>query len=297
MKKHLIKYIALLTPMTLLTSCGFGLKELAIGNAYNSTDWNENYYRVWDDKIDVHSENNKITDVIEKDLNKDSDLVFTSYEDNAFLLCEPNARDYVYESDLISDTSYGRNHNMSSIDNSFKYNVTSKLFDGTLFCGGRYEKARVQVGPTNNVGEPERVKDGFGRLFKKELRTADYFAINFKCATDYKTNKSISIPRHYCSIKLKISFFLKNDHGYTQSIVKYDLDNVPANTGDSDRKNDYYFFGFKLKNNEGDHYLDISRCAGIAVQYDLVEDTYSSTYNLGHSIFLYEVLFPHSTWY
>lgn len=291
----------LLPALLLLSSCGFGLKEAVMGDEYNSRVWNENYYRVWDDKIDVHSENNKITEVVERDLDIDRDKVFFSYADPAFGICEPQYNEYVYTSDdIYSDVAYGINHNMSNIDSSFKYNVTSKLFDGRLFCGGRYEKARVQVAPSNNKAEEAGLKDGFGRLFKKELRTADYFAMNFKCSADYKSDKSISIPAHRSSIALRISFYLKNETGYTQSVVKYRLENehsVPANTGDGDRTNQYMFFGFKLSSSDEDHYLDITRCVGFSFQYELIEDSYVSHYDLGHSVLLYEVMFPHSTWY
>lgn len=305
MKKNKLVRLFVFLPLLALTSCGFGLNELVFGDAYNSIYWNENYYRVWDDKIDVHGDN-KITEVVSRNISRDDDLLFYSYTDNAFRICEPHSDEYSYSLNSKSDPhSYGAKHNMSSIDELFKYNVTSKLFDGRLFCGGEFEKARVQIAPVNNIGDEPNLKDGFGRLFKKELRTADYFAINFKCSVDYKTDKSLVLPAHKCSIKLKLSFFLKNETGYTQSIANITLNKVdsthdyraPCNTGDADRESDYMFIGFKLKSSESDSYLDITRCVGFSFQYELIEDEYVSAHNLGHAILLYEVLFPHSTWY
>ncbi len=300
MKKNKFKYF-FLAPILLVTSCGYGLSEVIFDDAYNSVYWNENYYRVWDAKIDEDNPNNKITNTLTRELDKDKDFVFTSYkvddpsETDVFAAVEPNRDNFVYDSDNLSEGSYGKNHNMSSIDNSFKYNITSKLFDGHMFCGGGYEKVRVQVAPNNNIGDEPDAKPGFGRLFKKELRYADYFAMNFKCAVDYKT-QHVTIAKHYSSIDLKLSFYLKNDEGYTKQIVTYTIDKVPTNSGDTFRSTDYMFFGFKLKSNEGDEYLDLTRCAGMSIEYTFVDEI-STTYNLGHSMLVYEVLFPHSTWY
>lgn len=288
-------------PMLLLSSCGFGLSEVVFGDAYNSVRWNDNYYRVWDAKIDVHSEHNSITKVVERELDRDTDRVFLTYDDNAFKLVEPDYDKYRYDSDVKYDDKgrpygYGKNHNMSGIDNSFKYNITSKLFDGQCFCNRNYEKARIQVAPTNNFGEEPGLKDGFGRLFKKEMRTGSYFAMNFKCSVDYKST-TLAIPAHICKIKLHLSFYLRNETGYTQYKVNYDMDNVPSNTGDGIRANDYCFFGFQIHSSEDDHYIDLTRCIGMSIQYDLVEDHYSTENQLGHSMLVYEALFPHSTWY
>jgi len=295
MKKLKLKYLGLIVPAILLTSCGYGLSEVVFGDAYNSVNWNENYYRVWDQSIDVHdSEHNKITNTITTVLDKDNDYVFTSYNDPAFAIVEPNKDNFVYDSDVKGDKAYGKNNNLSSIDETFKYNVTSKLFDGRMFCGGGYEKVRVQVAPKNNPNEKSGLKDGFGRLFKKELKTADYFAMNFKCCVDFKTPSEV-ILEHKSEIDLKLTFYIKNSNGYTAHEVTYHLANVPTNTGDGNRYNDFMFFGFKLHSQQGDEKIDLARCAGMSIQYTFT-DPVSTTKNLGHSMLVYECLFPHSTW-
>ena len=40
---------------------------------------------------------------------------------------------------------WGRQNNLTKIDSSFNYGITSKLYDGRLDCGGYYQLSRVQL--------------------------------------------------------------------------------------------------------------------------------------------------------
>ena len=78
MKKVSISKIFLIFPSLVLTSCGYGLKEVYDGVPYNSTNFVENYYRVWDKTIDHRNDGNKITKTLDtRVLDYEKDSVFT----------------------------------------------------------------------------------------------------------------------------------------------------------------------------------------------------------------------------
>ena len=54
MKKLSISKFLLIVPSLILTSCGYGLKEVYNGVPYNSSNFVDNYYRVWNKNIDYH---------------------------------------------------------------------------------------------------------------------------------------------------------------------------------------------------------------------------------------------------
>ena len=115
---------------------------------------------------------------------------------------------------------------------------------------------------------------------------------------------------------------MKNSKGFTYIPVSYTVDYVPTNSGDDHdeyqdaerrfkgRLNQYICFGFKLHDHKDtdNKYLDLSRLAGISFEYDLIDvyrinekqehipfDPGEDT--MYHSVMLYEVSLPHSTWH
>ncbi len=311
MKKHSISKIFLLFPSLVLTSCGYGLKEVYEGIPYNSTEFTENYYRVWDKSIDYRQEQNKITKTLEtRILEQEKDKVFvkpfagegfeTDYEN--FKICEKNWSGYEYGLDKREPDNgkkaYGPAVKLSAIDQSFNYGVASKLFDGQIFCNGDYQLSRTQVGSTN-LGD----FGGFGVRFAKECTYSEYFMCNFKCS--YVTNESQNLGLCSSSFTLKLSFYLKNDNGFTRVPVEYDIVNAPTNSGDGDRYNGYMCFGFKLHQENDDALLDLNRLAGISFEYELKQinyggapvDLHPDNLTVYHSIMLYEISLPYSTWH
>ena len=297
MKKSLSKLL-ILVPIFSLTACGYSLREIYDGNAYNSGVFAENYYRDWDEAIKEGS--NKVTVKEDIRLEKEKHHVFTSYKDSNFQYCEKNYDSYVYDDQILleeGDTpAYGDQKKLSSIDDSFKYGYVSKLFDGNMFCNGRYQLARVQID-----------EGGFGKLLNKELSQFDFFAMNFKASLDYTYR---SFFKTESKIDLHIGFYLKSgDDSYTLKTVSYVIDNVPTNSTDGHDENHYTFFGFKLDK----EYIDIERCCGISVTYDLLDvtgryrDEGSSTVvmdfnelksaGVDHALMIYEILLPNSTWH
>ncbi len=304
MKKLSPFKLLLIAPSIIITSCGYGLKEVYDGVPYNSSDFFANYYEVWDDKINPYSLKNKITekyDEVELDASKDQ--VFTSLEDNNFDKNDMSSYKYAYGYDLQEPPegmkSYGPAVKMASLDDSFRYGVVSKLFDGQMFCNGYYANARVQVRPTN-----EGENSGFGVLFAKESDNPSYFMMNFKCSLVTQTSQNL--PHGTSNLKLRIGLLYKNDSGYTYLPVTYTVNNVPTNSGDSffdpDHRSELYTcFGFGIGLEKEDPKLVIpnSRLIGFTVQYEKLSDSISGgiseqTY---HAMMLYEVSFPYTTWH
>lgn len=291
--------LLILASSLLLTSCGYGLKETYKGVPYCSPIFEENYFNEWADNINPYNEKNKITETIkEREITAD-DFVFTQFGSNEFRLSEPKTDEYNYEYDIYDSPDerkpYGPAVKLSAIDKSFKYGVTSKLFDGQLFCNGKYQNARTQVEPMEN-GEGK----GFGVQFAKECTRATYIMMNLKCSV--VTKESQHLDSHINSvIKLHIGFYYKNSKGYTYQPLTYTLSKVPTNSSEnhSATNGSYVCFGFNLanilpKDDEG------PRLAGISFQYEKIEDDYSKNHpdeKTMHAVMLYEISLPYSSWH
>lgn len=76
-----IKKVSLILMVGVLSSCGYNLKEVYDGDAYNSPIFGENYYRIYDSDIDPNNQNNKINETVDIELNSDADLVGLKYTD------------------------------------------------------------------------------------------------------------------------------------------------------------------------------------------------------------------------
>lgn len=293
--------LLIIAPALVLTACGYGLKEVYSGVPYNSTVFTENYFNVWKDSINPNKEGNKIT--VKKDtyeLDEEKDNVFTSLKDVSFKNCDDNFTSYAYTYDKDEPTdgtvAYGPAISMSKLDNSFNYGVSSKLFDGQMFCNGDYQNSRTQVEPTNQGSDK-----GFGLLFSKECNDASYFMMNFKCSLVGQDDQDLEIGMVYSDLTLHLGFYLRNDTGYTYVPLTYKVNDVPTNSGDdifseghAGRWKMYTCFGFKLDN------IDTSRLIGFSLQYEKTGDTYSALHpdvKTYHAMMLYEVSFPHTTWH
>ena len=293
MKKFQFKLL-LIAPSLILTSCGYGLKEIYNGVPYTSGNFFENYYSVWNDAINPYKDNNKINNTLEEHaLDVNSDKVFTSVKDVNFEANDIYSDDYVYyydiydpEGDVKDKKPYGPAVKMSNYDDSFRYGVVGKLFDGQMFCNGYYANARVQVKPGKG--------NGFGVLFSKECNDATYMMMNFKCSAVTETRQDLA--RGESDLKLIISLIYKNETGYTYAPIIYDITNVPTNSGDAfnstGRFNSYVCFGFSLEKLEG------NRLIGFTFEYEKTSCTVDGgSEEVHHAVMLYEVSFPYTTWH
>ena len=292
MKRSLFKLL-LIAPSLAITACGYGLKEIYNGVPYNSGDFMKNYYSVWNDKINPYKDNNKITYQEDERELTSADAVFTSTKDATFETLETNSDDYVYyydiyepEGNVANKKPYGPSVKLSNYDDSFKYGVIGKLFDGQMFCNGYYANARVQVKPGRG--------NGFGALFSKECNDAKYMMMNFKCSLVTATDQNLGGGKS--EIKLIISLIYKNETGYTYVPVTYTLSDVPTNSGDAfnseGRFNAYVCFGFDMKT------VGTDRLIGFSFEYEKIGDSFVSiTEEKYHAVMLYEVSFPDTTWH
>lgn len=293
MKKSPFKFL-LIIPAVVLTSCGYGLKEIYNGVPYVSSDFFKNYYCEWDNRINPNKPNeNKITKMVDERELTTADSVFTSYNDATFSFNEPDADKYVYYYDKQEQVPesdkrlpYGPAVKLSNYDDSFRYGVVGKLFDGQMFCNGEQAFSRVQV--------KEGRGNGFGALFSKESDNAKYMMLNFKCSLVTKENQNLS-PNHKSDVRLILSFIYKNDTGYTYVPVSYVINDAPTNSGEttgSGRESKYVCFGFSMEN------IGNKRLIGFTFNYEKLADDYTDvTDEKYHAIMLYEVSFPHTTWH
>ena len=295
--------VLLFAPALILTSCGYGLKEVYQGVPYASTDYFANYFNEWEASINPYNSGNKIKDTAETVEINDSYKKFTSLDDSSFHELDSGWPTYNYVYDKIEPTdgtkAYGPAVRLSNYDNSFKYGVASKMFDGQMFCNGDFQNSRTQVEPTN-----ENKEKGFGILFSKECNDASYFMMNFKCSVISDQSQNLSSGRS--NLELTVSFVLKTNDGYIYIPTKTNIDDVPTNSGDDHdetrpenvrfkgRLDSYVCFGFSVKE------LNLDRLIGFTVQYKLISDTVSTKYpdqKTYHAMMLYEVSFPHTTWH
>lgn len=299
--------LLLIAPSLVVTACGYGLKEVYDGIPYNSSVFTENYFNVWDSRINPYSSNKKITVTKEThELDLVQDKVFTAISDANFRDCDPNWASYAYTYDVSEPEeegikAYGPAVAMINLDDSFRYGVVSKMFDGQMFCNGDFQKSRTQVEPTNQ-GQDK----GFGVLFSKESNDSTYFMMNLKCSVVYEDFQNL--PTCYSDLKITVGFYLRNDTGYTYEPMTYKIPRVPTNSGDdhfmppyASRNNMYVCFGFSTEN------IETNRLIGFSIQYEY-EGIYVSrdesntaevsfTEDILHAIMLYEVSFPHTTWH
>ena len=240
-----------------LTSCGTKVNKLGIYGMDHSANWNDNYYSFFDESL------RKLpTETIS--LDKDANKVFTSYDDANFVSLEERATGenaLSYYADFDETIGYGPNMKLSLSNSYIKEGVTSKLFDGQLFCHGYYEAARVQIN-----------EEGISCDFGKKLISSDYLYLNFKSALDFKSSP---IDAHTADITLNITFYSK-DSGTTYS---YPLKDVPTNAGES-----YIFYGFSTKE------LNLNNIESFAITYTLDREGYNveKGVNIAHALLLYE---------
>ena len=282
------KILLLPISMVALTACGFSLKEVYRGDEYNDSVFENNYYDVWDEELKKVSES--VADEIVMNDKEDTYHVFKSFNDNNLKILEKNYEKYDYVSDknywqepAEGKLSYGKEIALSKVDNSFKYGMISKLFDGQLFCNGKYQQARIQVRANeNNV-------NGFATRFIKEGYYGDYLMMNFKGATVGKDGKDVSLHSISFSIDLHLNLFYKDDNLIKKQKITYNDLLVNSNIGDTHSR--YTCFGFGL--NE----LDIpnERLVGISFDYDVKKDGVIDDYQ--NAIFLYEISFVNSIWH
>lgn len=271
----------------LLTSCGYSLRELYKSDEYNTPIFENNFYRLKAKEFEGARE------VENRNLEYEHDYVFTSLSDAHYSGPE-----------MTVEKKEDHSLCMSMYDKTFKYGMISKLFDGWWECGGRHERARVQID-----------ENGFTTAFNKQCRQRpSYFMMSLQNAVG-KVNAPDSrfdADKCYCDVTLHVTFYMLDNHTYTSKTYSYDINNKKNNS------NDYSYFGFKL-----DDSIDITSCKGIGVSYtlnkieyrngaiiedrthkyngeiiqEILDDGTTIEYSYNHALWIYEIFMADSTWH
>lgn len=317
------KYLLLFPLLIALSSCGgFSLDYIVEGDKYISSNFLKNYYEHWDDELANAAR------LVSYNVD---DSRITSFKQIGNL--DPNYAtanpDSLNESKL---DAYSHAHMLINYNESFKYGVQSKLFDGRFLCDGLQQRSRIQI----------RENKGFSVRFSKESDGLSYFAMNFKTTLNnqtrcYKVDESEhpvdveartdSDKFHSSVIQLTVTIFVKQE-GY---IIGYDFvstldfdkcycnyDRILRKEGESEDPEPskettnngsiYYFYGFDLSKVRTYNNEPLSRMVGFSINYKVISDKLNE-FNEGkyidgnpvekmdYAIFLYEVYLPYTYWH
>lgn len=249
-------------PLVALSSCGgYSLEYLVKGDLYLSPVFERNFYDHWDIEL-------KNAPLVSNVLISESGRIL-KFDD--LWKIDPN-----FSEISIDEDTYGKNYCLMHYDDSFKYGVQSKLFDGEVFCYSRQQKVRVQIRPS-----------GFSARFQKESDELTYFAMQFKAAIDYTTPEGQAIGRHDSIItKMTVSIYTKDG----LKIVRNDFvtNNIRFDNGWTNYSEGYQFYAFNLPS--------LSRAVGVSVTYEYDDPSIKGT-DLAYSLFLYEIFLPYTNWH
>lgn len=194
--------ILLLTLIPLALAGCSKTDELYRKSQYNSANFDENYYTNWDgvDQIEIANTKNYNAQYKVQRSNVNSgviDLKIGSQDYNE------NKNVYIDKYSETKEKEFGYNHALSkTADNKvFKYGVTSKLFDGRVWCELQYQLSRVQLD-----------KSGFAMKFNKYLLDAKYLAFSLRGGTDFLDSEEFG--RHDIQIDFTWSFYRQYDDKY-----------------------------------------------------------------------------------
>ena len=267
MKKKII-FASILS--IVLTGCAVSKDNTYLRSDYSDTVFANNYYKIKEESVVNNiSKSNVYT------LDKESNKVFTTYNELKALGSDFDkevANDEVkYDSiaHFNGETTYGKTKCLGNIDDSFNHGMLSKLSDGLMFCDGKtYQGVRVQID-----------QEGFVHEYEKTCVYADYFALSFKSASDYT---SINYPTTATyDIRLNIKFYNQEGDKFIENVYSYELNSISRNA--------YLLFGFELKQEM------VKNLKGLGISYDLLNSSEPS--DVDHCLLLYETLFVNSLWY
>ncbi len=302
------KILPLILLPFVLASCS-KTKELYDKNAYNSTDFMQNYY----------TEQNNVDQVktIKEERFNGGEHVYLSslslfatgqhlnglkdrdqYDENNNLL------EWTKDTPQVDLDGYGPAKCLTRIDNSFANGFLSRLYDGRVRCDGLYQHSRVQLS-----------ESGYSTFFPKELVSAKYFAMSMFNKTSPNADSAFS--GCLANMDLEISFYqhTSKNNEYNKYVVEIKDFDIPIDTGGNASLLLFYFSDIF-----GSNYMDIvNGVTAMSFNYKVNEvkpgeNVSSSSFNetinkfgvpssdknieatTHMALMLYEVLFPDSSW-
>lgn len=284
-KKNNMKQKILFLCLVSLTLVGCSkTSELYGKSQYNSVNFDENYYLNWDKVDEIEINNRPINYNVDYKVQK-------SNENSGVIDLKIGSQNYNPENDVyidkyaeVHDKEFGYNHCMSKTTNNkdFKYGVTSKLFDGRVWCEGLYNLSRVQVN-----------KSGFAMRFTKYLLDAKYLAFSVRGGTDFLDSEEFG--RHNITIDFVWSFYRLNGDAYERINYNFKNLNIPV---DNNTETAFVFAGPGFM----DFAYEIGKSEAFSIEwscYDLpdnVTDDYRIKEKHHLSLMLYELIIGESVW-
>jgi hypothetical protein len=302
MKKSSLLTLLFIVTSIVTTSCKNKIVDVAIDDQYNSPLFAKNEYTTWDDRLPKENLGIEVEPA----------NVATSRFDVYYKPTYDYGYDYQYIKDYKSGytfrdkdkysyahdiTNYGDLFKLNQVSNNFKQGYLSKLFDGIMFCGGRFQKVRVQVPPS-----------GFGFMFANELKlppfdptnfaSLPYFALQFKGGSDYMAKGDTGkIEGNAATIDMYVSFYVRLDVSTLQRVTII-LKDVQVISDAADFDYFYNFTGFYFDDSLP-AILYNQRIVGMSINYDIkgFKKNYYDGYDISFSLLLYEMFLPLFTWY
>ncbi|MCH3909357.1 MAG: hypothetical protein LKF58_02135 [Bacilli bacterium] len=296
------KYLLLLVlPLALLTSCSES--SFVVAGRYTSNEFKDNYYTIHEFTDSDLTKEKKSADIYYPSFSEGiggDDSSYGGIDRKGAKSLFPSIFNYTdpttgesstLETASIKDwtpanegddssfigKSFGRTKCLGRTDPAFKYGVTSKLYNGQMYCRGYHNAALFQVG-----------SDGFSTIFPKTLETGDYFLMSFRGGSTAGDGRNTYVD-------LNLRFIYEADGGYEYvSIKANDVHETTDVSGESD-----IFFAFSFSSIG----IDPVGIKGFEMYFSGVYDPShdeSTTPTIEadnyFALMVYEVMFPDSTW-
>jgi len=267
------------------------VQELYDGHAYDTGDFMQNYYPVWNDglaagRIGEVAKTYQITTTNGFQIESDDDI------ENKLRPTDSKNTDgdyYSFTSDTPHDDAeygYGPSNNLIAIDEVFAKGFLSRLYDGRIHCDGvTYAQTRVQID-----------QGGYGTLFEKELTSYRYFAISLKGADESERSYAGGID-----VNLDVTFYVYDydDNLYIPYLFRFQNFAIMTNSGMRTTVLGFYFDLIM-----GEDIALLRRASAMSVTFSLAAEYDDITIDRNDiasgkdhfSLMLYEILLPHSTW-
>ena len=284
--------------MSSLLVCCNKTKELYAQGAYDTGNFDTDYYLEYNniDKVDISKEQSYTLEGLEvsspgpKERLENiarKDQTVDGTEDGELLdWFEDNPKTGV-------GTKFGPTKSMNKINNKFSYGILSKLYDGRVHCDGYYAKSRVQLNKT-----------GFGTFFPAELKSAKYFGVSVrsKVGVDGFKNSLATVNFHF-------SFYRHITNSTSYEKYNVDVPSVNIKVADGAAKGQLLAFYFDTPTL---YQMPLDGIVGMSMSFELDSFHAASAEDIAtfgeptddmndkekphFAIYLYEVLFPDSTW-
>lgn len=255
--------------------------ELYGGSEYNSPNFDENYYTLWNgvEKLNITE-----TQQINKNprVQSSGEVILK----NELTGEDFNSNHYIY--DGVEEEQFGYNNNLSKTEKGFSYGILSKLFDGRVRCEQKYQKSRVQVD-----------RSGFAMFFPRVLGETKYLAFAARGGSDFPNGQELNKDgTTFVYMNFDWSFYISlSSDSYKK--VTYHMENIAIPT---DNGGDTALVSFMPT---GETFGELYNAVGMSLTWssndprldkrDCVDD-YTNKEKHHLALMLYEVFIGESIW-